>query len=70
MSRSSYSRMNCFVCGKEMSSNGLARTNHFRKHVREGKMREVVVNIKSYPYRYHTFEVVLKGEHKEVYGEK
>ena len=36
VSRSAYSRVECFFCGQRISSNGLAQINHKRKHVREG----------------------------------
>lgn len=37
MSRT-YSRRWCYVCGRDISSAGLAWYNHCMKHVREGKM--------------------------------
>lgn len=45
-----YSRWECPVCKRTMSANGLARTNHCRKHVREGKMVEQRIPLKKYPY--------------------
>lgn len=39
MSRT-FTPMVCRVCGMTISNNGLARTSHYRKHVREGKMLE------------------------------
>lgn len=39
MSRT-YSLDKCYICGKQHSMNGLARTNHMRKHVREGILME------------------------------
>lgn len=42
MSRT-YSRFTCRFCGNDISNNGLARTNHMRKHVREGLVREVSI---------------------------
>lgn len=42
MSRT-YSKFQCPVCFEEMSNNGLAKTNHCRKHVREGRMIESTI---------------------------
>ena len=39
--RSAYSRVKCFFCEKGISSNGLAQTNHKRKHVRERMLVEL-----------------------------
>jgi hypothetical protein len=33
-----YPERKCFVCGRRVSVNGLAWTNHAKKHVREGKL--------------------------------
>ena len=41
VSRSAYSRVECFFCGQRISSNGLAQINHKRKHVREGMLAEL-----------------------------
>jgi hypothetical protein len=41
MSRSAYARRQCFLCGKSVSTNGLADTAHKRKHVREGRLVEL-----------------------------
>lgn len=37
-------RHKCFFCGKNISANGLAKTSHYRKHVREGIAYEVGYN--------------------------
>ena len=36
-----YTKHHCFFCGKTISSNGLAKASHYRKHVREGRAEEV-----------------------------
>src|SRR5215210_3637446 len=41
VSRSAYSRVKCFFCEKDISSNDLAQTNHKRMHVREGVIVEL-----------------------------
>jgi hypothetical protein len=42
MSRSAYSKVDCFFCGQRSSTNGLAQENHKRrKHVREGMLVEL-----------------------------
>jgi hypothetical protein len=41
VSRSAYSRVKCFFCEKDISSNALAQSNHKRKHVREGMVVEL-----------------------------
>ncbi len=41
VSRSAYSRVECFFCQKGISSNGLAQANHKRMHVREGVIVEL-----------------------------
>jgi hypothetical protein len=41
MSKSAYTRYACRLCGKEISTSG-GSVNHYRKHVREGLMIEVV----------------------------
>lgn len=43
MSRT-YTRYNCEVCGKRISTAGAGRTAHYRKHVREGKMSEKLID--------------------------
>jgi hypothetical protein len=48
-----YSLMWCYVCGRELSSNGLAKTNHYKKHVREGKM----VALRSAYFNYTRYEI-------------
>jgi hypothetical protein len=48
VSRSAYSRVKCFFCGKRTSSNGLAQTNHMRIHVREGMIVELRYTGKDY----------------------
>jgi len=53
-----YGRWECPVCRRTMSSNGLARTNHCRKHVREGKMVEVKETYTFFPYEGLRFDVV------------
>jgi hypothetical protein len=40
MSRVTYSRRECFVCGKEISASG-GCVSHNRMHVRRGEMAEV-----------------------------
>ena len=35
-----YSRFTFFFCKRTMSKNGLARSSHLRKHVREGFLTE------------------------------
>jgi hypothetical protein len=42
MSRT-YPRRSCSLCGREISTSGLAWTNHMRKHVREGLATERIV---------------------------
>ena len=59
-----YSLTNCPVCGKQISTNGLARTNHYRKHVREGRMTERRETFKAYPYSAVYFEVVRRPKEK------
>lgn len=56
MSRT-YSRRWCFVCGRDISSAGLAWYNHCMKHVREGKMRKVNFTNKLYRDRID-FEII------------
>ena len=36
-----YTKHYCFFCGKTISSNGLAKASHYRKHVREGIAKEI-----------------------------
>lgn len=36
-----YAKTACRVCGDQVSINGLARTSHQRKHVRDGRLVEV-----------------------------
>jgi len=36
-----YETFRCFVCDRRISVNGFARTNHMRKHVRDGTATEV-----------------------------
>ena len=43
-----YSRVKCFFCEKDISSNGLAQTNHKRMHVREGVIVELRFTGKDY----------------------
>lgn len=38
MSRRTYSQTHCWLCGKDMSANGLAVYNHKMAHVRRGEM--------------------------------
>lgn len=53
-----YARNNCPVCDRMITLNGLGRTNHYRAHVREGKMVERVVTLAKYPYQEHHFDTV------------
>ncbi len=36
-----YTKHKCFFCEKCISSNGLAKAAHYRKHVREGIAKEI-----------------------------
>lgn len=36
-----YARHKCFYCGKDISSNGLAKTSHYRTHVRNNECIEI-----------------------------
>jgi len=38
-----YGYSECQVCGRRLSLAGAGRTNHFRKHVREGRMVQRIV---------------------------
>lgn len=40
MSRT-YSRRTCWICKQSVSASGAAWVSHCRKHVREGKLKEV-----------------------------
>lgn len=42
MSRRTYTRWVCPTCGEDTSSAGVAKVNHQRKHVREGRLDEYV----------------------------
>jgi hypothetical protein len=59
--RSAYSRVKCFFCEKGISSNGLAQTNHKRKHVREGMIVELRYTGKD--YRPNSF---IRPDHAEA----
>ena len=61
MSCSANSRLKCFFCEKGISSNGLAQTNHKRKHVREGMLVELRYTGKD--YRPNSF---IKPTHAEA----
>ena len=61
VSRSAYSRVKCFFCEKGISSNGLAQTNHKRKHVREGVIVELRYTGKD--YRPNSF---IRPDHAEA----
>jgi nitrate/TMAO reductase-like tetraheme cytochrome c subunit len=66
MSRSAYSRTECWVCGKVISTNGFAQTNHQRKHVREGILKEVHPDMLS----GIRFELVNVDRLNELYPEE
>lgn len=66
-----YSRTNCFWCGKRHSQNGLARINHLRKHVRQGFLSEykdvdgyihfVLVSIDLWKVHYPSIAIQKRG---------
>jgi hypothetical protein len=62
VSRSAYSRVKCFFCEKGISSNGLAQTNHKRKHVREGMIVELEYRGRG-GYRPNSF---IRPDHAEA----
>lgn len=45
-------RHECFHCGQRVSTNGLAKASHMRKHVREGLLVEMR-STRSGIYSYH-----------------
>lgn len=48
-----YGKKPCPLCGKRVSVNGLARSSHLNKHVREGlAVREPARYGAAYEYRY------------------
>jgi hypothetical protein len=61
VSRSAYSRVDCFFCGQRISTNGLAQESHKRKHVREGMLVELEYTGKD--YRPNSF---IRPDHAEA----
>ena len=61
VSRSACSKVDCFFCEKDISSNGLAQTNHKRMHVREGMIVELRYTGKD--YRPNSF---IRPDHAEA----
>lgn len=41
MARVHYCKTECFHCGMKVTTNGMGRASHMRKHVREGLLVEV-----------------------------
>ena len=62
VSRSAYSKVDCFFCGQSISSNGLAQVNHKRKHVREGMLVELEYTGRG-GYRPNSF---IRPDHAEA----
>jgi hypothetical protein len=46
------------------SNNGLAKTNHYRKHVREGKLVEIIRRYEVWPYQ--AIDFILRQPGMEV----
>jgi hypothetical protein len=63
VSRSAYSKVDCFFCGQRISSNGLAQENHKRKHVREGMLVELEYRGRGIDYRPNSF---IRPDHAEA----
>jgi hypothetical protein len=60
-----YSTTKCYICGKVHSMNGLARTNHLRKHVREGILEEYRVS--GYERDWTMFRLINAAKRDELY---